>query len=349
MPSLFGTYLPDSACVYHRLWCPLHFCAEAFAAHGWDFTIGEGLPTGHDVVMLHGLPVPTSLAEFGRVKYRGAKFVWSLDDDWKTIPAWNPANPGETGMATYTVMKELADVILTSTPHLASTFSDVAHKVVCAPNLLDLTKFPDPPKVELENGQRVIRVTPKPPIRVVWAGGPTHVGDMEPMTGVLDEFLTDFCHTGKAVVIYFGASPHPRLIRKHLGRGLFHQPGVTFTNYQKMLNSIDPHVYLAPLAEIPFNESKSNLRLMESWALCAAPIATDWGEYSCVANGIDGRLVTTPDQWRSALKRLVEDHEYRVSMAASGRSRAEICYDWNNPQCREPWNRVFERLTGVTL
>lgn len=68
-----------------------------------------------------------------------------------------------------------------------------------------------------------------------------------------------------------------------------------------------------------------------------------------VRNGHDGRLVTSPDQWESAIIRMVTDHEYRRDCAAHGRLRVEAEHDWNNAACREPWLRVFERLTGVTL
>lgn len=355
MPSVWFMYPGDNGCAWHRCLLPARYCAPALAEAGWDLLVGEGLPVGHDIYVLHGLPVAQALGEIGKIKRRGATFVWSVDDDWSTIPDWNPANPGDSGMAVYEIMRRFADYIIVSTPALARTFSDRADTVLMAPNLLDVSVFPRLPVEEDGNGKSYVNVQPKLPVRVVWAGGPTHTGDLDPVTEVLDEFCAKYVlpdgngNHQRAVLIYFGAMPHPRLLRKYLNRGLFHQPMVPLASYQSVLNSIDAHVYLAPLAPIAFNESKSNLRVMEAWALCAAPVASAWGEYNCITSGSDGRLATTPDEWWSGLKRLVTDAEYRIRLAVNGRMRLERDYDWNKPECRAPWMKVFERLTGVKL
>lgn len=349
MPSIWFHYNSKSACPWHRALQPARFCQPHFAESGWEFLCGEGFPGGHAVYVLNGLPTPDALYELAKLKRKGARVVWSVDDDWLSIPEWNPANPGELGMAAYELIRNFTDLVLTSTPALANTFADMGDRVLCAPNLLDLSRFPAP-KTRTENGVRYLTLEDKVklPVRVVWAGGPTHSGDLEVLTDVLDKLLSKI-PPSEMIVAYFGSTPHGRLVTKHMNRGLFHQEMVLFAAYQQVLNSMDPHVYLCPLSPVPFNESKSNLRIMESWALCAAPVATAWGEYNCVKNGHDGRLVHAPDEWESAVTRMVRDHEYRRDCAAHGRIRCEQQYDWNNPDCVKPWLRVFERLTGVTL
>lgn len=354
MPSIWMLYPGDNGCSWHRCLTPARFCAPALEAQGWELLVGEGLPEGHDVYVLHGLPTVQALSEVGKIQRRGKTFVWSVDDDWASIPDWNPANPGVNGMAVYEILRKVADYIIVSTPALARTFADRADTVLVAPNLLDVKAFPPVPVEEDKDGKSYVNVQPKLPVRVVWAGGPTHVGDLEPVTEILDEFCDKYVlprsdGVQRAVLIYYGAMAHPRLVRKYQNRGLYHQPMVPFASYQPVLNSIDAHVYLAPLAHIPFNESKSNLRVMESWALCAAPIVSAWGEYKCVQSGVDGRLASSPDEWYSGLVRLVTDAEYRIRLAVTGRMRVEEQYDWNRAECRRPWLDVYERLTGVRL
>lgn len=338
-----------SACTWHRCLLPARFCGPAFAPHGWELLAGEGFPGGHDVVMLHGLPTPQGVWELAKLKRAGSKIVWSVDDDWLSIPDWNPANPGPDGMAAYTLMRDMADHVLTSTPALRDTFADLGDRVLCAPNLLDVAKFPKPAGRE-EDGVWHMTCADKVklPVRVVWAGGPTHSGDLDVLTDVLDRLMSKF-GPDKVVVIYFGMMPHARLTTKYMNTSLFHQPSVPFPSYQSIVSSIDPHVYLCPLAPIPFNLSKSAIRVYEAWSLCAAPIATDHGEYGCIRNGYDGRLVQSADQWESAINRMVTDHEFRRDCAIYGRMRVETEYDWNNPVCRRPWETVFEKITGVTL
>lgn len=351
MPSIWMSYVGDSACAYHRCLLPAQYCHDALDAHGWTFTLGDTVTAGHAVYVFNGLPTPLALAELAKQKNRGATVVWSVDDDWLTVPEWNPAHPGEAGMASYTLARGLADFVLTSTPALAATFAaEFGDRVLCAPNLIDLSRFPKPTIREDGNGNSYIDMTEKVkvPVRVVWAGGPTHAGDLEVVTDVLDRLIAKVGRD-RVNVAYFGTAPPSKLFVKYYLKGLWHQAMVPFPAYQMTLNSMDPHVYLAPLAPVPFNLSKSAIRVYEAWGLCAAPVATDHGEYACIRSGTDGRLVRTPDAWDSALHRMVTDHEFRAACGAAGRVRVEHEFDWNNAKCRAPWYRVFERLTGVTL
>lgn len=347
MSSIYFNYT-DSACPYHRLLLPARYCSEKFAIeHGWEFLVGDGLPPGHDIYVLTGLVNEATIIHIARLKRRGAKFVWSVDDDWKTIPDWNPAKPTEDQLALYDLLKQMADWVMTSTPHLASTFDDIKHKVVCAPNLLDLARFPQVQhQVDDKTGLKHYNMEVSLPVRIVWSGGITHKNDMEVMTDTLERVLGTY-NPSQVIVVFQGMAPPPRLLRKYLHRGLFHQPAVPFAAYQNILNSINPHIYLAPLAPVEFNLSKSNLRVIEGWALMATPLASDWGEYRCIQSGEDGRLADTPDEWWTGLNRLIKDHEYRLQLAANGRQRVEAQYSWDNPRCRQPWNEAFTKILGI--
>lgn len=322
---------------------------------GVDLVCGQGLPDGHDVYVVNGLPPAQMVYDIANLRRKGATFVWSVDDDWLSIPEWNPANPGEGGLVTYEIMSRLAHHIVVSTQHLASTFSDKSVYVHTCPNLIDLAKFPVPPYAEAD-GRRFMSLRPKSPVKVIWSGSHTHSKDVEVITDVLDEFCAKHVPY-KAEVVFFGMAPPAKLVTKYLHKGLWHEPTKPLANYQSVLNSIVcdlnsgepfPAVYLAPLAEVPFNLSKSNLRIMEAWGLCAVPVATDWGEYGCIDNGVDGRLVTDPGQWLSALNRLVTDHELRVQMASYGRMRVEQTMAWHVDKCREAWVKMFCDVAGIT-
>lgn len=345
MPSMYFNYASDGGCPWHRMLQPSRFCRDAFIPYGWNLECGEGLPKGHDVYAFHGLPTDVAIVEIMKAKRRGAKFMWSVDDDWLSIPDWNPAKPSEVGLVMYDLAKQAADWIMTSTPALAATFDDVKHKVLCAPNLIDVKMFPEYKYVLEDDGiTRRYDVSVELPVRIVWSGGATHSEDIsfleEPLTKILEKYAPD-----KAVVVFQGMMPPSRLVTKYLHRGLFHQPGVPFASYQKILNSIKPNVYLCPLAQVPFNLSKSNIRILEGWGLMAAPVATSWGEYNCVRAGHDGRVVDNdPQGWFSALDRMVKDHEYRLQCAINGRQRLEHEYDWNKAQCRQPWYQALAKV-----
>lgn len=332
-------YPADNACPFHRMLMPARFCAPDFAPLGCDIKVGAHLESGRDWIAVHGLPEPLFMLEVQRHKNKGSKFLWSLDDDFLSIPESNPAKPGEIGLVVYEIAKAIADLILVSTRAIADTLSDVAHKVVVAPNLIDLSAFP-----KWDRNATTAEV--ELPVKIGWAGGPTHKDDTEqlvdPLSRVLDRFGPD-----QVQLVWFGPLPPPTLIRDYLRKGLLYQPMEMFANYQLMINAIDPDIWLAPLDPVPFNASKSNLRIMEAWGLQAVPVATPHGEYNCIRSGEDGRYAATADEWYSALSRLVQDHEYRMNLADHGRYRVGQEYDWNNFACRKPWLDVFARIFDV--
>lgn len=339
MPSIYMNYPQDGACPFHRILQPARFCAdEVRETTGWDILCGEGLPKGHDIYWLHGLPTLQAVAEMVKHKRRGNKIVWGVDDDWLSIPDWNPANPGEDGMVSYELMLDVADHIVVSTEHLASTFS--VKTVHTAPNLLDLKMFPDPKFLCASDGSRYLDKQVEIPVRIVWSGGSTHKEDIKEMEEGVLKILEKYS-PNKAVVIYNGMSPPPEAIRRYLHRGLFHQPPVPFAQYSSILNSIKADVYLAPLAPVEFNKSKSNLRVIEGWSLMACPVASAWGEYTTVTDNVDGVLVNEPEHWYDRIESIIEDHEKRLHMAMTGRLKVEAQYDWNNPHCRREWVSTF--------
>lgn len=348
MPSIHFYVPGEGGCLYHRQNCPVTFLHKEYEERGWEFSVGDWMPPNHDVYVVHGLPEVPLMLELATLKRRGKRIVWGVDDDWLTIPDWNPAKPRELGLVVYDIMKHLANHILVSTPHLASTFADVSEKVLVAPNLLDIDKFPQPPvKYDGNTGEPYYAITPNSKVRVMWSGGSTHSGDLDEMTDALDRIMDRYT-ADQCVVLFQGMMPPSKLLRKYLYRGkLWHQPSVPFSGHQQIINSMDPHVYLAPLAPVEFNKSKSALRIMEGWALCACPVATDFGEYGAtVVPGKDGRLVTGTESWYSALKRVIDDPEYRVTMAMTGRGRVENEYNWALPQCRTQWAAAFDTILG---
>ncbi len=344
LPSAYFNYVSDSACPFHRALCPARFVGPAFKEYGWDVEAGSGLPGKQDMIMFHGLPNAEGIVEIAKCKRRGAKFIWSVDDDWLTIPDWNPAKPSETGLAMYEIASKLADYIITSTPYLQSTFSKITDKpVFCAPNLMDLSVFPEIPYKQGSDGRREYDLSVDLPVRITWAGGFTHKEDISIMEDALIQVIDKFGRD-KVCVIFYGMAPPSKLLTKKLHQGLIHQPSVPYPAYQQILNTTKPNIYLAPLAKVEFNLSKSNLRIMEGWGLGAVPVATPWGEYECINSGHDGRYANTTEEWVSVLNRLVSDHEYRLSLAIAGYERVQRDFNWRSAKCQKPWKELFAKI-----
>lgn len=344
MPSIYLNYPSDSACVYHRFVEPARFCRDDWEKVGCAIDLGEGIPDKYTWIGFHSLPTAMGFQAIMMAKNSGMKLLWSLDDDFATIPDFNPAKRNEAEMLYWHLMKQHADLIICSTHHLASTLEDVADKVMVAPNLCDLSRFPTPPPIQTdEKGHLTSAIEVRPPIRVVWTGSVTHRGDIQIIENAVDKVLR---RVGARDVrfVFFGMYPPGNLIRDHLHRGVLYQAPVAFGDYRQAINNLRPDVWLAPLADIPFNYSKSNLRIMEGWALNAAVAASTVGEYNCLRSGVDGRLCGDEEAWVSALTRLVTDHQHRLEIAIEGRRRVEESYNWSRRECRRPWDAVWSRI-----
>jgi len=356
MPTLHYKFALDSACEFERCLQPTRFCVEEMAEHGVHLDIGS-LIGDAEWIGFHGLPYKyDDLFQLVKAKDKGSKLLWSLDDDFLTIPDWNPAKMTEDGRAMWTLMRSQADAIMCSTDHLATKFDpywnagfNSGKPVFSCPNLLDLDKFPVP-KWEADNNG-FVETDIKFPIRIMWSGGITHKGDLEFLTPALDKLLRKY-GSQKIAVIFQGSTPPPsQLTRDWLHRGVLWQPGVPFAQYRKITNSIEPHVWLAPLADIEFNKSKSNLRVMEGWALNSLVVASPVGEYNCIRHGEDGLLAkdNSEEAWFEVLERAVLDHENRIQMAAQGRSRIRATCDWNLRPSRLRWLKAYGNLFNVNI
>lgn len=347
MPNIILNFPGDSACCHERLVQPARFCGPDWKRVGCDIDVADGIPDRCDWFGMTGLPNFTGFLTFMAIKYRGAKILWSVDDDFASIPDWSPAKRSPEELMIHDLMKVHADLILVSTPHLATKFADVADKVVVAPNLVDLSRFPAPPEFERDGDGRLSSAfTVKLPIKVVWSGSVTHRGDIDVIEDALHAVLRRFGER-ELRVIFFGQTPPKSILKEYLNRGVLYQAPVAFGDYRSVMNQIRPDVWLAPLEDCEFNYSKSNLRVLEGFALNAAVCASSVGEYRRVTSGEDGRLCDSTESWVSALSRLIGDHQYRMSLACEGRRRVESEFSWSDRTARRPWDALFSRVFGI--
>lgn len=340
----------DGGCAFHRALQPVHFCHKELEEQGIILTVGSEI-NGQDWIVFHSLPASSSvLHELLRLKRKGVRICWSLDDDLAAIPDWNPAKIGEDGMVVFDIMCRAADAVIVSTKNLKEVIEDslpryssddYSRPVFTCPNLLDISTFPASPF----DGASFADTTVKWPIRFVWAGSATHKGDVEVMEDALIRLL-DKHGPNLVAIVFAGSLPPPNLMKHHFHYGCITGPSVPFNQYRRMANGLEPDVWLAPLANIPFNLSKSHLRIMEGWALGSCVVASSVGEYNKIRHGEDGFL-TGPDHWLNVLDQLVLDHQTRVQVSANGRARARAECDWRNPDNRKPWVDALRAISEL--
>lgn len=105
--------------------------------------------------------------------------------------------------------------------------------------------------------------------RILYSGSGAHF-DVKNATGQQD----DFSHVLKFIIdnrskyqfIFIGAYPPPLHQFIQSGEIEFH-PWQTLINYPKFISELNPQLLLAPLMDIPFNRSKSDIKYIEGAAL----------------------------------------------------------------------------------
>jgi GT2 family glycosyltransferase len=241
-----------------------------------------------DVVLFQGRYLPGHLEDMAQYKrFSDARRIYELDDYIIEPPKKNdharnlPANMRElVGKAI-----GLCDRVVVSTEPLADALSSFHHDIRVVPNMLSASLW-----TGLESSrQRGVRP------RVGWAGGTSHRGDLELLLEVVKTLA------GQVDWVFFGMCPDS--LRPYVKE--FYE-GVTFSQYPKMLASLNLDLALAPLEQNLFNDCKSNLRLLE-YGACGYPvICTDTKAYAGYLPCTRVRD-NTAEQWLDAIRQHLSD------------------------------------------
>jgi glycosyltransferase involved in cell wall biosynthesis len=179
------------------------------------------------------------------------------------------------------------DRMVVSTDFLAESYRHLIKDIRVVPNRLEKEIW-----LPLQSHKR----TSKKP-RIGWAGGRTHQDDLQLLKEVIEQTR------GEADWIFFGMCPdeiRPLLCEYH--------PYTTLAEYPSRLAALNLDIAVAPLAQIPFNQAKSNLRLLEYGILGIPVVCTDIDPYRgspacCVDN--------TKKAWTTALRQRIHDTKAR--------------------------------------
>jgi len=168
-------------------------------------------------------------------------------------------------------------------------------------------------------------------VRVLWAGSDTHEDDLklvvEPILRLIKKYPK------KLTFVFLGYLPEAfkalgyregkyiPLVKPEYAKNIQFAPGCPVAQWPAHLAQANCHIAIAPLVKHPFNESKSEIKVLEAWALGLPIVASDCAPYRrAITHRIDGALVTNNNlgDWERELDRLILDHRLRESMGAAG-------------------------------
>lgn len=185
-------------------------------------------------------------------KFSSAFKVYELDDYILNIPV----KSAHRGVFSNDIQKSLRralgmmDRFVVSTEPLADRYSKLHGDIHVVKNTLD------PRWWKGLVSER--RISDKP--RVGWAGGISHTGDLEMIADVV-KALAD-----EVEWVFFGMCPAK--LRPYVHE---YYPAVAIEQYPAALARLNLDLAIAPVEQNPFNECKSNLRLLE-YGACGFPV-----------------------------------------------------------------------------
>ena len=197
----------------------------------------------------------------------------------------------------------LCDRLVVSTEPFARTYGKLCDEVVVLPNRLERGRWAGLTPKRRPDG--------KP--RVGWAGAVGHTGDLAVIASAVEA-------TAKEVDwVFFGMCPDN--LRRFAAEA---HDWVLLHDYADKLASLDLDLAVAPLEHHPFNEAKSNLRLLEYGILGYPVLCTDIVPYQ---GGLPvTRIANRHGAWTRAIRDMVAD---RAALRRAGeRLRAAVVEDW---------------------
>jgi len=290
---------------------------------GYDF---EEVAENSDAVVFMRTYSSDPLRDMWRFQSRGVPVIYELDDDVWAIPEVNPASGifNEQSKATKQVEAQIAeaDACVVSTEPLKKKVEKFAKgQVYVVPNSVDTKMFKPRPQA----GGR---------IRIGWAGGANHYGDLELITDALLElnktYNFDFYIQG------LSSSPiESEMYGKNLAqkweskddlyrdtalrvyhklkqlKSFHHVPFYVPELYPSILSQLDLDIGLIPVTGDEFNESKSCIKFYEYASVGTTTIASDTPPYDSEVNY---RVENTTQGWVDGIAKLLDKRKIRYNI-----------------------------------
>lgn len=320
--------VPGGECVscYRHMW-PAHYLAEELLQRGIRLELRSSYDLAdldkftHFMVSSFNSGFTDDLSLLRLYKKCGKKFIWLVDDD-----LWNWPGADKDRKTLDTMRWEIADWIIVT--------NEECRRVVRRPERTRICPVLTPPEFWPPLGPR-----PKGPLRLLWSGSSIQLEDVALGKEIIERIDRELW---PAVEVYkFGGT--------HLPEWDYHSrirvwPDTDFHHYLRLIVPLRPDIAIIPRVDRTYNRCKSAMKYLEMSMVGAATVALDLPNYAeAIEDGVDGLLCgEDPDEWFSAVKRLVEDAPLRAEMAARAREKTLREFSWSCPEKRAKWLDAIE-------
>lgn len=289
----------------------------------------------------------------------GKPVLFEFDDLMTDIPEWNAAHDFYKDKKQKILrLIGMADGCTVSTDYLKKVNTGVNPNIWVLPNSMDLKAlemsrskidnrwfqylvFKDPLTISKSLNQMVIPQEQalarlKGRTKIVWWGSPTHSKDL----AVIDKTLVEIASKNPQVaLVKVGCCTADFLkMMEPYKEQLFVVDPIPVHHFHSCLQYLiktGPTISVAPIVNLPFNAGKSNLKVIEGWAMGAAVVASNVENYTkTITHGVNGFLASNdqdengiaPD-WKRHIEALVSDPLLHNMISENGRRAVEADYD----------------------
>jgi len=221
--------------------------------------------------------------------YPQITLIFEIDDLLTNIPISNRSFLNQYKDVRNRFKKALSfcDRMIVSTKPLKEAFSSYHDDIRVVPNYLSNEIWGNLKQDRIHSDK----------LRVGWAGSIFHKGDLE----IVRQLIIDYKDTVQWV--FMGMAP------EGIDEYIEYHPGVSVEKYPEKLATLNLDLALVPLEKNSFNESKSNLRLLEFGILGWPVICTDIYPYQ---DAPVTRVKNRYKDWVRAFKEKIKDREALV-------------------------------------
>jgi len=324
LPVVLAAHADWQGCGHYRILQPFKAMADELRLEGGlklnDFHFTDAARIQPDVIVLQGAWLNEGILTQIR-RYReitGAKVVLEFDDYLPNIPTRSIYRKKLPQGVIKNMRRaiEQVDWLVVSTPVLAEEYAEFHGDIRVACNGL-LPNWWQGLEGRRRTGKKM---------RVGWAGGHGHTGDLAEIRSVVKDLQDE------VEWVFMGMKPDDVLCEFH--------SGVAIDQYPAKLADLNLDLAVVPLEMNQFNRCKSNLRLLELGACGVPVICTDIEPYR---SGLPVTLVRNKHQtWVEAIRAQLADPE---ALARAGDDLREVVLrDW---MLKEGFLDQWQRAWGV--
>ena len=280
-------------------------------------------PQNADLIWVYAELFPWLPASFERLAFRSGKpVIYDFDDaffhpyDDHRNPLIRRALGGKLGP-----LIKGATTVCAGNDYLKDYADRAGAQAIVLPTVVDIDQY------------RPAATRPDRPLTIGWIGSPSTWGFVRPILPV----LADLCRERGVRFTAIGAGPDAAA---DLFEGMTSEPWTEDTEIASV-QAMD--IGIMPLPDEPWARGKSGYKLVQYMACGLPVVASPVGvNADIVEEGVTGLLATDPEQWRTALTRLIDDAELRAAMGQAGRVRAVEAYSLQTHA-----RRLVEVIRGV--